>query len=220
MSNEPSLMLTVMAWLACVGLWASAGKHLLRHTQSVGFTPTLAPSVMVGMGLWMVVWVLVVPLGGGHAVVAAAVFAMVTFMLALPTLRLWARERSVESHFMTLAVLQSVVLAPWLLILPLVHGVRVEDFEFIQVLGVWKRLGAWPVSPTDVPVLESGFEVGQWLPLLLPLVVDKPSVALPVLMNLTAVLLAAGWVTQVRPLTLRWSNALWVAVVGVAVVLP
>lgn len=220
MTPLETLPVQLAALAAAVWLWVAAGRQLLKHTHPADFTPTLAPSLLAGMGLWVVVWLLLVPLGGGHTLVAAAVFVLVTFVLAVPTLRDWARAKEHESHLVTLLLLQTAMLLPWILALPLVRPGLVADFTMLNLLQDWSLLGRWPLPGQEAGLLPPVYPALTWVPLLLPLAVVKtPTVVLPVAFNLLGVAVMAGWVGRVATLPLRWSNAMWVATTSLAVML-
>ncbi|MCP5405250.1 MAG: hypothetical protein H6922_03400 [Pseudomonadaceae bacterium] len=192
-----ALPFAVLAYLlGMVLLWHTAGKYLTQLTQPAGTLITLPASLLSGFGMWLLVWLLVVPLGGGDTIVALALFFLLAMAVAAQSLRDWARDKSPEHHAFTLLAMQGLLLLPW----------------------AWHVAISPAVEPALLEVLHHAVQAPSSLPpawqvLLLPAGVPfspLPPLAAWGLYALMIPLLAALLV-QAAGVRIRYSNILWVA---------
>lgn len=203
MDSLPSLAASAVA-MASLLAWLAAGRHVVIPTHPPATTVGLPMALATGWGLWLALWLAVVPLGGGDTPVAAVLYLLLVLALAAHNLRQWARNKPVEHHLFTLLAGHALLASPWLAALGQHVLATPADLDVLTAASLW------PHSQTPLPP--------AWMVLLRGISpLGEP--AHPLLAGLLGLLvpaMLAALLVEAAHVRVRWSNLLWVAVPSLA----
>lgn len=216
MTSPLSLIAITLALLLVLAL----GRGVERHTTLPAHPPMFATSLCAGLGLWTLLWLAFVPMGGGHTKVLVPLALLLALGLAGKHLMHWARDKSEEEHYWSLPIVHTLLLAPWLPLLVVMGPSTLDDFASLQTITTLAANGAWPTGGAQ-PFGQGtpGWHIFHQLPALATAATGRETIPATFMLPLIMLLGVGCLLPAFTGTRVKWSNLPLVAAPALLVAL-